>query len=269
VSIIVYADGVFVGDPAQAKVSLFDRGYLLGDGIFETIRLTGGRAVRLDAHLDRLWFGASVTGLVPREDRSQIAQLAQQIATHVASIEEVSLRVTISRGEGPRGIGIEGYDRPLLTIIAQPFPTWPRTLDVSLVVPPRMPPFDPRFKTASNMGTIIARRTITTREGLQTALDGQLVCGLVSNILLVHGNTLSTPHLDSGCLPGVTRAAALTAAPWLGLAPVERRVEVEDLWTADEVMLSSALMGVVAVSSIDGREVRMGPWAQRLDRSVA
>jgi len=295
---IAYIHGEF-RDLADARVSLLDRGYLLGDSIFETLRTYGGVPFRLAEHLARLKRASDVTGigeevgekgdgtLLPERSRGGFAQksptpIFSNLAPLVletlrrSGLQEAYLRITISRGEGPGGISPSGCDEPVLSIIARPWKPFPaeayqQGIRSATVTPRRIPAacLDPTFKSGNYLPHVLARRELDALgmlEGVQRAVDGQVVGGTVSNVFCVHGDRLITPWPESGCLPGITRAAVLELAPRVGLVPVERRVEPDDLLAADELFFTNTLMECLPVAELDGRRFAgaAGPYTRAI-----
>ncbi len=264
---IVYLNGEFC-DPAEARVSLLDRGYLLGDSIFETLRGYGGVPFRLRQHLDRLCRGADVLGIALPKNRDEIAGLLGE-ALRRSGQEETTSRITISRGEGGHGISPRGCDHPVLSIIVRPVEGYPeeayrRGIRSKIVTPRRIPAacLDPTIKCGNYLPSIQARRELDSDgmiEGVQLGIDGQVVCGSVSNVFLVSGNRLRTPDLRSGCLPGITRAAVLEIAAEAELEPMEERIEPDDLTAADEMFFTNTIMECLPVAQIGSHHFAESP----------
>ena len=257
--LLIYLDGEF-RDADAARVSLTDRAYLYGDSIFETLRAYGGMPFRLDAHLDRLASASCITGVVIPEDRVRLAELIGE-GLRQAGCSEAIIRITISRGTGGVGIGTTGCDSPVLSIIVRPFVGYPdeayRHGIRSKVTQARRVPaacLDPAMKCGNYLPNIMARRELEADdmiEGVQLGVDGQVVGGTVSNVFLVDGDRLRTPDLQSGCLPGITRAAVLEIASEAGLSPVTERIEPADLRRADEMFFTNTVMECLPVAEID------------------
>lgn len=270
---VVQIAGRYVASRAEAQVSLFDRGYLLGDAVFETLRAYRGRPFQLERHLTRLIEGARAIDLRLPTSRAQLAADVHAALAH-GELDEATVRITLSRGEGPRGIGVEGYDTPVLSIVAAPHVPLPRWaydegVHTRVVGPRRIPPacLDPRLKAAHYLPQIVARRELTgprELEGVMLTVDGAVCSGLVSNIFVAHGGRLRTPWLGAGCMPGTTRALLLERAASAGLPLEEAPVSLEALEQADEVLFTSALVGCLPVAQLGARPLpgARGPLAQ-------
>jgi branched-subunit amino acid aminotransferase/4-amino-4-deoxychorismate lyase len=261
---------------ADARVSLNDRGYLFGDTAFETLRGYGGSVFRLERHLERLAYSAKVLGLtlpLPLE------QLAARVLEAVARCEasDSYVRVTLSRGEGGAGISTKNFDHPSLSIIVRPFHPYPaeayeQGIRTQVLGPRKVPPecLDPAIKSGgAYLPSIIARRELDRQglvEGVQLAVAGHVVSGLVSNVFAVSSGRLLTPDLASGCLPGITREVLLQLAPSVGLEPVERRLTVEELYQSDELFFANSLMECLPVRQLDQHPFHPapGPFTRKL-----
>ncbi len=251
-----------------ASVSLFDRGFLLGDAVFETMRAYHGRVFMLDGHLARLARGIEVLGL---EGVPSIAALRAQVeeALRASGAREAVLRLTVARGEGPRGIGPSGYDRPTVALVvseATPLPAWAyqEGIDTRVVKHRRVPAecIEPDIKHANYLPSILGRRELSgprELEGVVLSVAGEVVSGLVSNLFVVRGRELLTPPLASGCLPGVTRQVVLGLAAEAGWAPVERPLWPGDLGGADELFFTNTLFECLPVARLEGRALAGAP----------
>lgn len=246
---VVYADGRFV-TPEEATVSLGEPGFLVGDGVFATLRARRGRCFRTAAHLEGLALGRALFELDAPVTDDALGALLDDAAARTGAVDAY-VRVTVSRRA-------EGASR--LSIVARPLDvptTAERESGVSAgVVALRRTPaacMDPTVKTTSYAAQVLAAREATRRglsQGLQLATDDTLACAAMANVFVVQGRTLTTPPVDTGCRAGVTRAFVLEAAPSLGLAVREARVARTTLASADEVFVTSTRIGCLALASI-------------------
>lgn len=252
----------------DATVSLFDRGFLLGDAVFETMRAHHGRVFMLDAHLARLARGVEVLGLdrapAPSTLREQVVR-----AVSASGLPSAVLRLTVARGEGPRGIGTAGYDRPTVALVVSeptPLPEWAYQdgIDTRIVRHRRLPTecIEPDIKHANYLPSILGRRELNgprELEGLVLSVSGEVVSGLASNVFVIQGGELWTPPLASGCLPGVTRAVVLSLAADAGVAAHERPLWPDDLARADELFFTNTLFECLPVARLAGRPLSGAP----------
>ncbi len=273
---IVYLNGDFVPGE-QAKVSIFDHGYLFGDSIFETLRSYEGTIFRLEAHLDRLSDSARYMKMTLPASRTELADLCYETIAR-SGLSDAYLRVTVSRGVSERGIDPDRCPHPTLSIIAKDPPAYPAegyvngipTVIVSLrkVADEAL---SGRVKGGNYQNHILAKMELNQHgviEGFLLNPQGFVVEGTVSNVFIVKDGTLLTPSGASGCLEGITRNAVLDlAARQLGVPAAAGFITRYDLYTADECFLTNTLMEILPVSRVDGRPVgdgRPGPTTLKL-----
>lgn len=285
-STVVHIDGRFT-TAADAKVSLLDRAYLFGDSAFDTLRTYQGVPFRLGQHIDRLIHSARVLGIPLAQSRAELAELTQETIQRTG-LGDSYVRITLSRGEGGRGLSPVGCEKPVLSIIARPLSLYPaeayRDGIRSMTVNTRRVPaacLDPSIKCGNYLPSIMARRELDGAgmiEGVQLSVDGIVVCGTVSNLFMVRDGELLTPALASGCLPGVTRAAILELAAEIGLKYSEITLRPADLVAADEMFFCNTLMECLPVAELDGRRFAGAPgdvtrrvqaaWRELVEREV-
>jgi len=274
---IVYLNGSFV-PAAEAAVSVFDRGFLVADGIFETFYATEGAPIELDRHLARLQRSAAYIRLRRVPSSETLAAALEGVLAHngladPASGPEVALRLTVSRGaelDGP----------PTVTAFARALTAGhlrKRTDGViGFVLPHSRAAQSPELanhKTlaylASALGQImLAELTPDPRaEGFFADGDGALLEGTSSNLFVVEGDRLVTPPVSDGLLPGTSRAEVLQLASGCGLQVAEERVPRARLLAADEAFITSSTLRVAPLVSLDGVTVgdgKRGPVVERL-----
>ncbi len=257
-SVVFHVDRfVAPGEERAPRIAIDDPGYLLGDGVFATLRARDGVPFRLDVHLDRLARGAELFGFSLPLPVARVGAIAREAAERTGE-RDAYVRLTATRA-GARG---PDATRSTLTVLA-------RRLDVPAldvrsrgirvgVAALRRPPrecADPYVKTTSYAGSVLARREAEGRgwdEALQLAVDGSVACASMANVFVVHGRRVTTPGLASGCRAGVTRALVLDLARAHGFESVEERVSTSELASADEVFLTSTRVGCLPVASLDG-----------------
>ncbi len=263
-------------DAADAKISVFDRGFLYGDSVYETMRTAGGNAVELPRHLQRLHRSAAGIGLsFPFTD----AEIADAIGvTHRDSGNEESyVRVIVTRGAGPIMLDPRESAAPKLVILVQPLslPTAERVArGISAVVVDMVKSggsgIDPRIKSGNYLANIMALRQAIAaggEDGIMRGEDGDISEGATSNLFVVSGGTVATPHLAAGLLAGITRSVVCELSAELSLPVVERRVDPDTLEHADEMFLTSSVRGIMPLTKLDGRPVgdgTVGPVTRRL-----
>lgn len=266
---IVYLNGRFIPEE-QALVSVFDRGFLYGDGLFETLRICGCRPFRWEQHLQRLEHGAALLKIsLPITPAALRAAVEELISRN--RITEATLRLTLSRGIGPRGYSPKGAERPSLVMTLHPAPVLSATPARWRLVTSsfRLPANEPlaQFKNCNKLPQILARAQADDAgadEALLLNTDGCVVEASSSNLFWVANGAVCTPPLSSGILPGVTRAVILELCPQLGLTCREGRITPQDLIEADAVFISLSTMGVVEAASLDGKPLRSSPVSGKL-----
>jgi branched-chain amino acid aminotransferase len=271
----VHIDGAVV-EPEAAKVSVFDRGFLYGDSVYETIGTAYGRLFALAEHLDRLERSAQRIGLgVPPR-----ATIERAIADTVAAAEnaESRVRVMLTRGSGKLDLDPAASSDTRLVVIVYPLgpPTaemYQRGVAAAIVSIARNSPqaIDPAVKSGNYLNNVLAlgeaRRRFGAHEAILCAGDGSIAEGASSNVFVVVGGEVRTPPSTVGILDGITRAKVLELCQAGGIPCAERRILPEELRGADEVFLTSATRGVLPVTRIDDRPVAgglPGPVTRRL-----
>ncbi|MDI4663627.1 aminotransferase class IV [Xanthobacter autotrophicus] len=243
----------------EARISPFDRGFTLGDGLFETLRVRAGAVLRLNAHLARLTTGAGVLGL-PLPTLDLAAALA---ATAEANgLAEGVLRLTLSRGTGPRGVLPPAEPTPTLVITAAALPAPAAPARLVIAQGTRRNERSPlaQVKSLNYLDNILARQEAARRGADDAVLLNtreRVAETSIANVFAVIGGDLVTPPLAEGVLPGIMRAAVLAEGAG------ERPLTPEDLRTAEEIILTSAL-GLRSVAALDGRELPGRTVAEQL-----
>jgi branched-chain amino acid aminotransferase len=282
----VWVDGRLL--PAEVPhLSAFDRGFQLGDGVFETLRARAGRATELTQHLARLHQSADGLGipLAPDIDATIAGGIAALLAAEGLAGEDgdATVRLTVSRG-ATRTRGLLPADPAIAaTVVIQAWPIVPAPaghLDAGLHLiasAVRRDPQDPlaMLKTTSRAEYVYARleaRRAGADDALFMTIDGHLSEGTTSNIFLVRPAPsdavleLATPSLDCAILPGTTRSWLLAWAVRVGLRPHEGRLAPAELAGAAEAFLSSSVAGILPVTRFEGRPIgdgQPGPWTMR------
>jgi branched-chain amino acid aminotransferase len=273
----VYVSGRFV--PAdQPAIGVGDRGFLLGDGVFETVRVEGGVVRDAAAHLARLRIGLALLDLADAPcDEALLAAVIETARRN--RLDPAVVRVTVTRGAA----ATRGLLPPALpaapTVVVQAFPLspappggGPAAIVAVLASTTRRNEHSPlsRIKSTNYLDMILARIE-AARRGADDALvlntAGRLACATTANVFVVKGDRLLTPPTAEGALPGITRARLLAGAAALGLGAEERPLPVEAAVEADELLLTNTVVPVRAVVRLDGRPVgrgEPGPVAARI-----
>lgn len=245
----------------QPSLSALDRGFTLGDGLFETMRAQEGVVFRLDAHLDRLCAGARLLGIpLPEDLRDQVAAAARNKGEY----RNASIRLTVSRGAAPPGLAPPASAEPTVTIVAQP------------VVRPRVPEpivavmasgrrnehaLTAGVKTLAYTESVVAlaqARAAGADDAIFLDTAGHVSGATASNLFAVIDDVLVTPPLACGVLPGITRAAVLELARSLGITAVQREMAEPELAAASEIFLTSSIREIAPVVRIETTAVGTG-----------
>jgi branched-chain amino acid aminotransferase len=255
--------------PEEALVSVFDHGFTVGDGVFETLKVVGGRPFAVRRHLERLARSASGLGVpVPLTETRLRAVIDEVVAA--AGLDLARLRITLTAGVTPLGSG-RAEGEPTLVVVAGPLAPWPAETAAVTVPWPR----NERSPLAGVKATSYAENVIALAEAHKVGASeaivpntvGNLCEGTGTNVFAMIGGELVTPPLLSGCLAGVTRALVLDLLPDAD----EADVPMAALAGADEVLLTSTTRDVQPLRLLDGRPLPGvdGPWAQRAMAAIA
>jgi branched-chain amino acid aminotransferase len=263
---IVCVDGA-LGPADDLRISPLDHGLLVGDGVFETLRVYGGEPFAWTRHLQRLARSAAGLGLAMPE----VATLREQADAVIAAngLSEARLRITITGGPAPLG-SERASVAPTVIVAASALTRWPPTADVVTVPWPR----NERGATAGlktisyaeNVRALAHAHERGASEAIFANTRDELCEATGSNVFLVEDGTLITPPEAAGCLLGVTRALVLALAEQLDIDAMEADRPVDALTAADEAFLSSTTREVQAIAHVDGVALphAPGPVTERL-----
>jgi branched-chain amino acid aminotransferase len=235
-----------------------DRGFMLGDGIFETLLVTNRVAIWRNAHLERMGKAARRMGLPFNSDA---IILAMNDALQTVDPQPHVMRVTLSRGVTARGLAVE-TEKPTLLVTCNAFDAASIGKPVSLITSTlrRNPAsISDRYKTLSYVNNVMAAREARARgadDALMLTIDGMVACTSVANIFLAQGQKLVTPAESEGILPGVMRRFLIEHAAQLGFSVESRAVEIEELHAADHVFITNSLRLLNPVQALDGEDLR-------------
>lgn len=267
--------------PADAPaLPVCDRGFQLGDGVFETLRVRRGVAIELDLHLQRLRQGLAALEIrLPWSDADVAGAIAVTVAINAP--EDAAVRLTVSRGApSARGLLPAGWHDLRATLVVQAWPYVGASATLlergvrAIVSTARRDPANPLagVKTVSRadyVWTKLEADRAGADDAITLTLDGHVAEATTANLALIFGNALRTPPLSTGVLAGTTRDWLLAAegAAALGLAVAEAAFGPEELFAADEAVLCSSVAGILPLVEVDGHPIgdgRPGPWGRRL-----
>ncbi|KIG15992.1 Branched-chain amino acid aminotransferase [Enhygromyxa salina] len=251
-------------DPRDANISVFDRGFLYGDSVYETLRTAGGRVVELGPHLDRLRRSAQGIAFdLPFTDAELTAAVNETVAA--AANPDSRIRVVVTRGSGPIALDTREAESPVLVVMVSPIviPTAQEyARGISAVIVGREGAIRPGLKTGNYLGNILALRhahELGAEDAIMCNDRGEVAEGATSNLFMVVDGSVHTPSLATGLLAGITRGVVIRQlAQRLGIATCERSITAEELNVADEVFLTSSVRGVMPVTTLGGKTVGNG-----------
>ncbi|MBA4372219.1 MAG: branched-chain amino acid aminotransferase [Thermodesulfovibrio sp.] len=259
-------------DESEAMVSVFDHGFLYGDGVYETMRAYEGVVFSLDEHLGRLGRSASLIRMqIP--GRKFIAGAVYE-TIRANGLSNAYVRVTLSRGKGPIGLDPALCKKPTLVIIAELFKPYPVKLyqdGVFLVISPvirnHVRAINPMIKSLNFLNNILAKADAIDRgayEAIMLNTEDNIAEGTVCNIFFVKDGSVCTPSVDAGILDGITREIVISLARKSGLPVHEGLFSPADILSATEVFFTNTTAEVMPVSRVDDTAYAVGSVSQKL-----
>ena len=263
-------------DKADAKISVYDHGLLYGDGVFEGIRIYGGKVFRLHEHIERLYESARHIVLEFPLSREQMTQAVLDTVKANAK-QDGYIRLVVTRGAGSLGLDPNKCSDPQIVIIVDDISLYPvefyeKGLQVITASIIRNHPnaLNPRIKSLNYLNNILAKIE-AVRAGCQEAImlnhNGEVAECTADNIFVVKHGVLRTPHLVAGVLEGITRNAVIELARAAKIVVQEMALTRHDVYSADECFLTGTGAEVVAVAGCDGRPIgngKPGPITRQL-----
>jgi branched-chain amino acid aminotransferase len=252
---------------SDAKISVFDHGVLYGDGVFEGIRVYGGRVFEHAAHMRRLFESARAIRLaIPMSQAELIAAVETTVAAN--SISDGYIRLLITRGEGSLGLNPFTCKRAGIIIIADNIQLYDEELyekgmKVISAVTVRNHPLSlpPQVKSLNYLNNIIAKIEALDRnvpEAIMYNHEGYVAEATGDNVFIVRNRVVCTPPSEAGGLEGITRGVVMRLAREAGLDVVEKNLTRHDLYVCDELFLTGTAAEVIGAVEIDGRVIGDG-----------
>ncbi|HOX35605.1 MAG TPA: branched-chain-amino-acid transaminase [Methanoregulaceae archaeon] len=271
---LIYIDGKFL--PAdQAKISVFDHGFLYGDGVFEGIRAYNGRVFRLKEHIDRLFDSAKTIDLKPPLSKEEMAEVICEVLRR-NDLDNAYIRPIISRGHGDLGLDPRKCPKPTVVVIATSWGAmygdlYDKGLKAITVSVRRNPAeaLPPNVKSLNYLNNILAKIEANYKGGDEAIFfdtNGYVSEGSGDNLYVVKNGEILTP-LTLNNLRGITRMVVLEIAKSLGIPVRETNLGYFDLYSADEVICTGTAAEVAPITWIDGRVIgngRPGPVTRQL-----
>ncbi|MDX1661147.1 MAG: aminotransferase class IV [Gemmatimonadota bacterium] len=258
----IHVNGRFLALDDRALAAR-DRGFLYGEAVYESVKIVGRRALFFEPHLERLADSAEALGLEATWRAEELAPVLTRLLD-AARLDDALARIYATAGPAGGSPTRLAWVEPLPPHATGDTPPW--RLECH---PERLVPYRPGVKHTSRLAHAVARRRARER-GADDALllhrDGWVLEGTASNLFFFEADTLHTPAIGCGVLPGITRDLVLEAAPGCGFKAVEGRYPPDVVTAADEAFLTFTSAGVRPVASIDGRELAAGAPGPRTGR---
>jgi aminodeoxychorismate lyase len=258
---LVFLNGNFLPE-AQAVVPVNDRGFMYGDGLFETLRVRNGRPFRLAQHLERMMRGADFLKIKCPFTPAELQDFAGQLIGK-NQMPEAVLRVTLTRGPGERGYTSQAGSRPtvVMTLHTAPPMDVGNPVQWKLITSSyRIPAGDSlsSFKTANKLVHVMARMEAVEKgadEALLINTNGEVAETASGNLFWVYQDNICTVPTGCGVLPGITRAVVLEICQTLGLPTNKRVIKPKALRNSKGIFITQSVLGIVPVTMLDGEPV--------------
>lgn len=262
---IVYLNNQFMPKD-KAKISIDDRGFLYGDGLFETMRVYNGKAFRLARHLSRLESSAELIGITLPLSLTQLAKNVDQVINR-NHLEDAYLRITLSRGIGKKRLAAEENVEPTLIIVAREYTPYPSSFyqegikAVTVDIRRNQLSLVSNLKSLNYLESILARNEARTKqadEGILLNSSGYVSEAAAANIFVYDQEELITPPKDAGILPGITREAVIALAKDRDIPPKEQDLLPQDIYQSQECFLTNSLAEIIPVVILDKKVIGDG-----------
>jgi len=271
----IFIDGKYYSE-RDAKVSVFDHGFLYGDGVFEGIRAYNGRVFKLKEHIDRLYYSAKAILLeIPISHAEMMRATVETIRAN--KLRDCYVRLVVTRGNGTLGLNPRSCKKPSVIIIAGKIQVYPAELyahGMEIVTVPTVrnlhSAVNPAIKSLNYLNNILAKieaNTAGVEEALMLNSEGFVTEGTADNVFIIKNGALCTPPLSAGALYGITRGTVIELAEKLGMKVTEPNLTRYDMFNADECFLTGTGAEIMPVIKIDGRVIgtgKPGPLTQKL-----
>jgi branched-chain amino acid aminotransferase len=263
---LVYINGNFI-EKSKACISVFDHGFLYGDGVFEGIRAYNGYIFKLKEHIDRLYASAhSIMLKIPISKEEMIKAIIETL--RVNSLKDAYIRVIVTRGEGDLGLDPRKCKKPNIIIITEKIEVLPKEayergakVIISWVRRDRIDATSHEIKSLNYLNSILAKieaNVFNADEAIILTTDGYVCEGPGENIFLVINDELLTPPTYTGALPGITRQVVMEIAKNNNINVREKLITVHELFNASEVFFTGTGAEIVPIVEISGRKIGDG-----------
>ncbi|RSL29322.1 4-amino-4-deoxychorismate lyase [Salibacterium salarium] len=253
----VYINGD-IQEAGDARLSVFEHGFMYGLGLFETFRINEGHPFLLDDHFRRMEKGLQWMNIVWEYNRENVLSQLQMLLK-ANNWNNAYVRYNISAGEDKLGLSTEPYRSPTILIYMKPMPKLQGKQAAAksgtvVTIPRNTPETAVRLKSHHYLNNVLGKRETGNdpeTEGIFLTADGYLAEGVVSNVFWIKGSVLYTPSLETGILDGVTRAFVIQLAKKHGMYVREGRFYPAHLYEADEVFVTNSIQEIVRLTAVD------------------
>jgi len=261
---VIYIDGEFY-PKSEAKISIYDHGFLYGDGVFEGIRAYNGIVFKLREHIDRLYQSAKAIMLeIPLEKEEMIKAVLETLRKN--NLKDAYIRLVVTRGKGDLGLDPRKCSKPTIIIIAEPTIKLVKeeakekgiTTLISWV---RRDPVDGtshEVKSLNYLNSILAKieaNNAGVDEAIMLTKEGYVSEGVGENIFIVKNGKIFTPPSAAGILPGITREVIIELAKKLGFEVLEKNITPYELFTADEAFFTGTAAEILPIREVNKRKI--------------
>lgn len=263
---LIYLNGHYV-DKSKAVISVFDHGFLYGDGVFEGIRVYSGNIFRVDEHIDRLYESAHSIMLTIPYSKEEFKQIIVNTVCK-NDLSSAYIRVVVSRGAGDLGLDPKNCPEPTVIVIAEALSIYSNELyknglKLASVANRRSRPdvLNPQIKSLNYLNNILVKLASVQADADEALIlndQGYVTEGSADNIFIVKKGKIITPPIYLGVLEGVTRNVIIEIANRLGYQMEEKPFTLHDVYVADEVFLTGTAAEVIPVVIVDRREIGDG-----------
>jgi branched-chain amino acid aminotransferase len=263
---LVYINGKFYSK-SDAKISVFDRGFLYGDSVFETLRAYNGFVFKIDEHIKRLYQSSKSINLNIKLSKNEIKKAIYE-TLKANNLKNAYIRLTVSRGESDVGLDVKYLISPNIVIIVKNFNGYKKEFykkGVKIftvnIVKNTIGGVSPRIKSGNFLLGILAKinsKKFGAFEGIILNEKGFVTEGTVSNIFIVKDKTIFTPPTSVGILKGITRDTVIELAKNEGINLYEKILTLHDVYNSSECFLTNTSMEIMPVVNVDGRKIGTG-----------
>jgi branched-chain amino acid aminotransferase len=239
----------------DAKISVFDHGFLYGDALFETMRSYGERIFRLDSHLERLFSSLKIIKIKHPLNKKELKE-AIYMTLKANRLYDAYIRITISRGKGDTGIDPSLCEKPNLVILTKKYNPISNKSYKAIILDQQKSSKSivQGIKSTNFLENILAKINVKERradEGFFFNEENFLTEGIISNVFILYKDSILTPDLKCGILPGITRGVVIELALNMGFKVEEKKIKEQNLFQAEEIFITNSLLEVMPVVRVN------------------